>query len=363
MSSHINIEGSLFIQDTEDGQTNNNIPFEIYSDYSANPTNTYFRQLQFSNVTSGSTYMGVSNVGSYFYISEPSRSPMSAQSDTFIITSAGNVGIGNTNPLVPLHVEGETKVSGSLNVVGDLITTNVYTSNLTFGNLVVGGNPNHKIPKGTIALWENSSLTTIPKGWTRFDAIGTSFVRGATSNIGETGGSNTVNIGIDNFPTHIHNTNNRTFSTGSHGHGISTVIGSSGNQSHDHSISSSVGAGGEHYHNTPDADPYEPGTAYTSKTGYWLPDNQNFRPVAYNTESSNETTSVHGHSHSFSFQNGKNLNINITSHSHQIVTPEDTFLEESGWTHITNGDTSSVGGNTNASIIPRYKSYVFIIKQ
>ena len=114
MSSHINIEGSLFIQDTEDGKTSNNIPFEIYSDYSADPINTYFRQLQFSNVTSVSMYMGVSNVGSYFYISEPSAS-ITDQSNTFIITSIGNVGIGKTNPSDSLHVEGETKVSGSLN--------------------------------------------------------------------------------------------------------------------------------------------------------------------------------------------------------------------------------------------------------
>ena len=371
MSSHINIEGSLFIQDTEDGKTSNNIPFEIYSDYSADPINTYFRQLQFSNVTSGSMYMGVSNVGSYFYISEPSAS-ITEQSNTFIITSIGNVGIGKTNPSDSLHVEGETKVSGSLNAEGDLITTNVYTSNVTFGNLVVGGNAYHRIPAGTVALWSN--VSNIPAGWAPLSSVlnnlSTRFVRGATTGIGGTSGDNTVDIELDNFPSHTHNINVSNFATGSHGHSLNTNIASTGNNKHKHSVSFATDYSGVHIHERFDYDAYVPSAGYNSKTAYYLEDNAPWRPDAYSINTKTKSfTSYDYHSHSLPYPSG-NLNSAAANHAHTIVSPSTNIkLEATGWTHGSNGSTAIAGGNTietnnsSTSIIPEYKSYVFIVKQ
>ena len=368
MSSHINIEGPLFIQDTEDGRTSNNIPFEIYSDYSLDPTNTYFRQLNFSD----SVYMGVSNVGSYFYISEPSVSAMSEQSNTFIITSSG-VGLGKTNPSDSLHVEGESKVSGTLNVVGDLITTNVYASSITFGKLDVNGDANHRIPSGTVALWEN--VSNIPDGWkalfTTLNDLSTRFVRGGTSIIGATGGENTATIEISNFPSHSHNTSSNTFTIGDHNHDLNVSLGSTGEATHYHTSTLVFDYQGDHTHSRTDADPCYPNIPFNSKTAYYAQAAAGGRS-AYNTEASNHRTTnisneISSHGHSFAYPDSKNLLSEDVNHSHSINNPNNTVkLNSAAWAHNNNNDPTDGAddsGNTNSSIIPQYKSYVFIVKE
>lgn len=365
MSSHINIEGPLFIQDTEDGRTSNNIPFEIYSDYSLNPKNTYFRQLNFSD----SVYMGVSNVGSYFYISEPSVSAMSEQSNTFIITSSG-VGLGKTNPSDSLHVEGESKVSGTLNVVGDLITTNVYASSITFDKLDVNGDANHRIPSGTVALWEN--VSNIPDGWkalfTTLNNLSTRFVRGGTSIIGATGGENTVTIEISNFPSHSHNTSSNTFTIGDHNHDLNVSMGSTGNSTHVHTSILGFDSQGLHIHERYEFDHCYPNLYFNTKTAYWA-QGASSQPIAYNIDSWNRpcNTSSDSHVHSFAYPDSKNLNSADVNHSHSINNPNNTVkLNSAAWAHNDNNDPTdgaNDSGNTNSSIIPQYKSYVFIVKE
>jgi len=354
MSSRVSVKGSLYVQDTEGGLTTDNIPFEIYSDYSVADPATYFRQLHFSNI-----YMGISNVGTYFYISEPSTSAMSEQSNTFIITSDGNVGIGKTDPADRLHVEGETLVRGSIgNFTSATVSDNIHTSNVVIGDgkLVVGVNPNHRIPKGTIALWENSTESTIPKGWSLYSAIGTRFVRGGNTPEQESG-SDSVTLVEDNFLSHTHTTNNVTYAPDS---------------THNHDTSSTVtGGGGNHSHainyNVEDA-------SYTGHTHFLLEVQSQQGNVFYTINNFNTTSRYRNKTQTFTSSTG------YTSHNHNVGSPNKALgstnishthnvagltFGNSGWIHAkssTNKTYNSTNSN-NYTIIPKHKSYVFIIKQ
>lgn len=357
MSKHISVKGSLYVQDTEDGQTSNNIPFEIYSDYSADPINTYFRQLQFSNVTSGSTYMGVSNVGAYFYISEPSAS-ITEQSNTFIITSGGNIGIGKTDPSDRLHVEGGTLVSGSAgNFTSATVSDNIHASNVRIddGKLVVTGNQNPRIPSGTIALWENSSI--IPNGWILYDDIENRFVRGST-NIGLTSGNSNVTLGNTNFPLHAHTTNSNSnyAASGDHSHNrtfnIDTIIGN-----HSHTIGYNVTNSRytDHWHFAQDYGNNSVNNLYELVSG------GTSRRFYNSTANFTRDLGNHDHKHNIGPPNNSTTGNAQGNHSHTF----NMNINNSRWYHAAYNTTSTnnVPSSNKYDIIPKYKSYVFIIKQ
>ena len=358
MSSYISVEGSLYAQDTEDGYTSNNIPFEIYSDYSSDPTNTYFRQLQFSNVASGSTYMGVSNVGSYFYISEPSASAMSEQSNTFIITLDGNVGIGITNPTHGLHVEGKLLARGSIGgFTSATVSDNIHTSNVVIGDgkLVVGGNPNHRIPTGTIALWESKS--NIPSGWSLFDAIGTSFVRGSTTT-GSTSGANTVTFNNTHFPKHNHTTNTSSkYTDTGHNHSSPYSIDNT-NAIHSHNISYNVvnSTYTNHNHFVKDHGNNSVNNLYETNFG------GNVKRFYNSNTNFTRNLSTYDHRHNIGPPNNSAIAQNAAAHTHNVNT---TVNNTSRWYHAAynTSNTNGVTNNNNYNIIPKYASYVFIIKQ
>lgn len=353
MSSHISVKGSLYAQDIENGKTSNNIPFEIYSDYSVDDPATYFRQLHFSNVYSGSTFMGISNVGTYFYMSAPSTGAMTEQSNTFIVTSGGNVGIGKTDPSDRLHVEGNALVRGSsANVASASVSDNIYASNVMMGdgNLVVDGNANHRIPSGTIALWEDSTPSTIPDGWVLFNALGTRFIRGSTST-GAFGGANTVNITISNVESHSHNVNSKSWG-GNHSHDSHDMYTNTSAVNHSH-----LGLGylGTKY-DTHTHDFIERANTYANKN-FAVGNSSNH----HNTTNFFKNTQSKGHTHSISNNSIPNVLNSSMNHNHNY---NSTNFNSASWTHTENSyETSSTGNNINAMpIIPPYKSYVFIIK-
>lgn len=358
MSSRVSVKGSLYVQDTEDGYWSNNIPFEIYSDYSSDPTNTYFRQLQFSNVSN--VYMGISNVGSYFYVSAPSNNVMTEQSNTFIVTSGGNVGIGKTDPADRLHVEGETLVRGSIgNFTSATVSDNIHTSNVVIGDgkLVVGVNPNHRIPTGTIALWENSTESTIPKGWTLFDAIGTNFVRGDNVPKQELG-SDSVTFNNTHFPKHNHTTNTSSnYTNTGHTHNSPVSIENT-DANHSHNISYTVDEApySGHHHIVRDYGNNSVNNLYEAYTG-----GGNVKRFKNSNANFTRVLDTSNHRHGIGPPNNSTIAQNAATHTHTVNTTLKTTL----WLHAAYNisNTNGVATDNKYNIIPKHKSYVFIIKQ
>lgn len=345
MSSYLSVKGSLYIQDIEDGKTSNNIPSEIYSDYSANPSNIQFRQLQISD----SVFMGISNVGTYFYMSSPSNISMTK---TFNITSDGNVGIGNTNPTDDFHVEGETLVRGSAGMFDSAsVSDNVYASNVINDGTLVIGNINHRIPSGTIALWEDS--TNIPNGWEILNTSGTSFIRG-TNTIGEINTNNTVDLSSDSFSSHNHNTDSNVFHTSDHNHFTAAEI-STVSSVHNHTgdiSSSSI----ESYSHTS----YHP---YSYKIRYGSASFLTLYPTFEGATNSYSFPLSEPHSHTHSM-NSSYIQNTYDYNGHRHVFSGNTNNSE--WSHNITYPTTSTNNSTNNNsynIEPLYKSYVFIIKQ
>ena len=360
MSSRISVKGSLYVQDAEDGKNTNNIPFEIYSDYSGNPTNTYFRQLHISNVFYTSTtsmFMGISNVGTYFYMSEPSEgSGMTEQSNTFVMTTDGIIGIGKTNPHTAdrLHVEGDVLVRGSAEYNKDAsVSDNIYASNVMMGDqkLVVDGDTNHRIPSGTIALWEDAS--NIPNGWVLFNALGTKFVRGSNT-AGTFSGSNSVILGNVNFPKHTHTTNSVKYATNPHIHNNAFSVVAQ-NANHSHSVPISIdGANYSHQHFFPN-----PGNTVLIKFTHFLSSYYDYYSSSANYNHNSYGDNI-GHNHNYK-NFGHALGNKTPGHGHNI----NTTIGNSGWGHpaINTANTNANTNDNTYATIPKYKSYVFIIKE
>lgn len=355
MSSYIKVDGSLFVQATEGGDSTQSIPMEIYTDYSEDPTNTDFRQLKFP----GFTYMGVSNVGSYFYISKPSITNVTK---SFIITANSNVGIGTIEPTHILHVEGEALIRNSLYTTTSAnISANIHTSNVVIGDgkLVVGINPNHRIPAGTIALWENAS--TIPAGWSKFqpDSFGTRFIRGSATT-GSTGGTSNVSINSSNFPTHNHTVNNANFANTTHTHVVNADMANS-NATHGHTLSVNT-TSANHTHDITDRNrKFGTGNNYNI-TAYRIEPSGWKNSYAYTPELVRFPDSSTADAHSHAFTSGTIANSQMT-HQHSITPVPNSSVKS--WTHASPSvNLGNTGTNiTSQDIIPKYKSYVFIVKQ
>jgi len=135
-------DGRTLIRDVEGGSLSTHVPLEIYSNYAAQGTLTDSRQLRLrtqpyleSNPANAYvTDMGIQNTtDNYFFITAPQNTSTVGDQNTFVISSTSNVGIGTTDPQQPLHVVGDSWITGTLS------TSNVETSNLTVSNRLSGG--------------------------------------------------------------------------------------------------------------------------------------------------------------------------------------------------------------------------------
>jgi len=130
----LEVEGQVFVSDVELGNATQDVPFEVYSDYTAKGTLTDSRQLRLRVTPSATTTsnahidMGIDNVtGNVFFISQPVFDATTAgDRDVFTIERGGNVSIGN-NLTISSNIQ-----TGNLAVTSNISTGNVsITDNLT----------------------------------------------------------------------------------------------------------------------------------------------------------------------------------------------------------------------------------------
>jgi len=207
----LEVEGQVFISNVEQGSATNEVPFEVYSDYTgvddtqlAGARQLRLRVTPSFSTTSSSVIMdmGIEPIsGEYFYISNPVvDTPLGSNAAFRIITQGGDVSMGNnlsvtgsitstsnnltignvldvnesniiayanvgietTNPQQPLHVVGNTwitgslttpniagvtlssptlvnpEVSGELEISGTITSSALVTETITYSNLFVG---------------------------------------------------------------------------------------------------------------------------------------------------------------------------------------------------------------------------------
>src|SRR6056300_1698588 len=124
-------DGRVLIRDVEGGSQSTHVPLEIYSNYAAQGTLTDSRQLRLrtqpyleSNTANAYvTDMGIESgqTDNYFFITAPQKTANAGDRSTFVISKTSNVGIGTTDPEKPLHVVGDSWITGTLtasNIVG-----------------------------------------------------------------------------------------------------------------------------------------------------------------------------------------------------------------------------------------------------
>ena len=131
VTHEIEVVGDVFISNVEGGSLSTQVPFEIFSNVSGMatpPTDSRQLRLRVQPSTEASpddsyvTDMGIQNTtDNYFFITAPQNTSTVGDQNTFVISSTSNVGIGTTDPQQPLHVVGNTWITGTLttsNIVG-----------------------------------------------------------------------------------------------------------------------------------------------------------------------------------------------------------------------------------------------------
>jgi len=131
VTHEIEVVGDVFISNVEGGSLSTQVPFEIFSNVSgmvSPPTDSRQVRLRVQPTTEASpddsyvTDMGIQNTtDNYFFITAPQNTSNVGDQNTFVISSTSNVGIGTTDPEKPLHVVGDSWITGTLtasNIVG-----------------------------------------------------------------------------------------------------------------------------------------------------------------------------------------------------------------------------------------------------
>ena len=169
-------DGRVLIRDVEGGSQTTHVPLEIYSNYAAQGTLTDSRQLRLrtqpyleSNAANAYvTDMGIESgqTDNYFFITAPQKTANVGDRSTFVISKTSNVGIGTTDPTKPLHVVGDSWVTGTLtasNIVGaspvtissNLVMASGFT--LTAGAIEPPAGSETTLKGGTTASIANSN--------------------------------------------------------------------------------------------------------------------------------------------------------------------------------------------------------------
>jgi len=131
VTHEIEVVGDVFISNVEGGSLSTQVPFEIFSNVYgmvSPPTDSRQVRLRVQPTTEASpddsyvTDMGIQNTtDNYFFITAPQNTSNVGDQNTFVISSTSNVGIGTTDPEKPLHVVGDSWITGTLtasNIVG-----------------------------------------------------------------------------------------------------------------------------------------------------------------------------------------------------------------------------------------------------
>jgi hypothetical protein len=139
----LEVEGQVFISNVEAGSASQDVPFEVYSDYTGNSGLTDSRQLRLRVTPSATTTsnvhidMGINNTdGDYFFISEPVVDATTVGTkSTFTINQDGNVGVGS-NLSVTGNVVTSNIVGGSPLTISTGSNVQILTSNVGIGTVV-----------------------------------------------------------------------------------------------------------------------------------------------------------------------------------------------------------------------------------
>ena len=161
VTHEIEVVGDVFISNVEGGSLSTQVPFEIFSNVSgmvSPPTDSRQLRLRVQPTTEASpddsyvTDMGIQNTtDNYFFITAPQNTSNVGDQNTFVISKTSNVGIGTTDPEKPLHVVGDSWITGTLtasNIVGAspvTISSGIVMgsgSTLTTSNLVANTGDN-----------------------------------------------------------------------------------------------------------------------------------------------------------------------------------------------------------------------------
>ena len=303
----------------------------------------------FSNDINGSTWSPL-HFTNGFSSSSPPKYYMSIVPNSN--GNSANIGINKSNPVLPLDVNGDTKITGNLDVTGIATlsnTLNVSSNGIKFSDNIVqttafiGGS----VPIGGIIMWNG---TNAPTGWGLCD--GSSYgndpnkilspdLRGrfilsysSDYNIGQKQGSAQVTLGVNEIPAHTHIA---TVNDLGHTHSIT-------DKQHSHSITDP-----EHSHAIDDQKHSHTYQATFQETGY----NGDGNSEAATQDLSDGTTNL------------SSSNITVLKSSTGITGTNSSFTGIIGTNIASTGITvsnSSVGGGHPHENMPPYYVLAYIIR-
>ena len=136
----LEVIGDAFIESIEGGDGSTRVPFEIFSNAYSITDKTSSRMFRLriqpspeADVNQSHVVdMGIQNTtDNFFFLTAPQKGSNVGLQNTFVVTTTGNVGLGTTNPLQKLSVDGNIYLSGTiLTPVGPLGGPDITVTNV-----------------------------------------------------------------------------------------------------------------------------------------------------------------------------------------------------------------------------------------